>query len=645
MKKNLLKTMAVVLSVCMITAAGATYYVKAENDQNEEKTNVLDFVQKKDYETKLYQDETVYVINNNNGEEEKMIVVDKLKDNEAGTDTVTQKQLNGETPVNIKVTYKLDGNDVSASDLAGKSGHVTISYDYTNNQFETVSINGKDEKIYVPFVAVTGMILKNDTFSNISVLGGRLIDDGSRQAIVGVVFPGLSESLGNSETINDKVNIPESLVIEADVNNFELGTVYTLVTNYEFDEFAIDEDGLEGTVTNAIDTAKDAFSQLVDGSSQLYDGLISAKDGSAALTEGAALAHEGSKQLSDGAAAVNTGAVQIASGLGDAYSGSSQLLEGTSKLYTGLDTLTANNDALTGGAEKVFESLLSSATKGLNDAGVKVPALTVDNYANVLEQAVAELEKTDPETLAKAKVKAAVEANRNAIESQVYAAVQAQTGASTEMMASDKMKQIVAAKTEEQIEQLIAQNMASDEVQVQIAEGKAQIEAGAAQISQVKKSLDDYNTFYQGIKNYTAGVESAKGGAGQLYEGTKSLKEGLEQLNNGAKTLAAGTEQLSSGANDLCEGLGTLESGEKELDEGLAQLRDGAKALNDGLTLINDELVLKLEDLVSGDLTELKDRLKALKQVSADYKCIDTLGAAEDGAVKFIYKNEAIKAE
>ncbi len=645
MKKTVYKVLAVVLSVCLITGAGATYYAKA--DKNEEEgtsSGISDYISKKDYEARLYQDETVYVINNNDGDTQKVIVVDKLRDNENGTDEVTKKQLNAETPVDIKVTYALDGTEMSAADIAGKSGHVTITYEYTNRQFENIEINGSEEKIYVPFVAVTGMLLNDKVFSNITVEGGRVIDDGSRKAVVGVVFPGLLESLGNSEAVTDKVKIPGKLTVEADAVNFELGTVYTLVTNYNFDEFAVDEEGLEGDISDKIRTAVDGFTQLVEGSLSLYEGLGDAKDGSAALVDGSAAAYEGAAALVDGASQISNGAGQLAAGIGSAYDGSKQISDGTAALAAGLDTLSGNSAALVGGAKQVFNGLLANAYKGLTDAGIKVPELTIENYSKVLDGVVEELKKTDPTALAKAKVTAAVEANRSTVEAQVAAVVQAQTGATAEMMQSEQMKAVVAQKTEEQIAALIAQNMESADVKAQIAQGQAQIDAGAAQINGVKKSLDDYNTFYQGVKSYTAGVDSADKGVGQLKDGSKSLYAGLGQLKDGANSLQAGSTQLSEGATELKEGLAVLVDGQKALDNGLLQLRDGSKSLNAGLNLINNELVVKIEDILNGDLTSLTDRLKALKQVSLDYKCIDSLNTAEDGAVKFIYKNEAVKA-
>ncbi len=573
MKKNLARVIAVILSAALIAGTEATYYVRADkNDLDNEASKVLSYVHKNDHEAATWRDETVYVINDSNGENEKKIVVDKVKNNEDGTESVSKKQSDAEMPVDVRVTYELDGKEVKAEELAGRTGHVKIIYDYENKRFETVKIGGKDEKVYVPFIAVTGMLLDGDKFSNITVDGGKLIEEGARKAVVGAAFPGLNESLGNVKQFADTVSVPEKLVVEADVKDFELESVYTLVTNYSFDEFNVDENGLENSISDAMKSASDAFGRLVDGSAKIYEGLVSAKDGSEALTEGSKVALAGAKKLSDGAAALDAGAQQLAGGMKEAHAGSKQLSDGAAQLAAGLDALANNSAAINGGAEQVFEGLLANASKGLTDAGIQVPALTPDNYGEVLDGIVSQLTAAPAEGAA-----------------------------------------------------------------------KAQMEAAAAMIANVKKSLDDYNTFYQGIKAYTAGVDAADRGAADLSSGAGNLCNGLGQLGEGAGALAAGTGELSDGATALSEGLGTLAAGEEKLDDGLAELRDGAGALNEGLNRVNDELIVKLEKLADTDLVGITDRLKALKQVSADYKGLDMPGEVEDGKVKFIYKNEAVR--
>ena len=145
--------------------------------------------------------ETVYIIANTDGSAKKVIVsqqYDKDDPNaaqEAQSSLTDAQNVKGDScwqgttdkalPVTTAITYTLDGKVVSAEALAGKSGHVTIRFDYTNTQYETKTINGKSQKIYVPFAALTGLLLDSDSFSNVSVTNGKLVDDGDRTVVAG----------------------------------------------------------------------------------------------------------------------------------------------------------------------------------------------------------------------------------------------------------------------------------------------------------------------------------------------------------------------------------------------------------------------------------------------------------------------------
>lgn len=67
--------------------------------------------------------------------------------------------------------------------------------DYTNKEKKTVSVDGKQEEVYTPFVMMTGMILPNETFSNVTIDNGKVISDGSKNIVVGFGMPGMKESL------------------------------------------------------------------------------------------------------------------------------------------------------------------------------------------------------------------------------------------------------------------------------------------------------------------------------------------------------------------------------------------------------------------------------------------------------------------
>ncbi len=177
----------------------------------------------------------------------------------------TQKAL----PVDVSISYQLDGKPISAEDLAGKSGRVTIRFSYQNNQKETIEIDGKKETVYVPFVMLTGAVLDNDVFSNVQISNGKLLSDGDRSVVMGFAMPGLQESLNLDKR---KLEIPDYVELTADVKDFRLDTTLTVASNDIFNHLDL-EDLDAQNLTSAISQLNDAALELVDGSSQLYDGL------------------------------------------------------------------------------------------------------------------------------------------------------------------------------------------------------------------------------------------------------------------------------------------------------------------------------------------------------------------------------------
>ncbi|MGI6264992.1 MAG: hypothetical protein ACOYJY_05965, partial [Acutalibacteraceae bacterium] len=280
-----------------------------------------------------------------------------------GNDIYYQGEIDKELPVDLRVSYTLNGQPVTPDGLKGKSGKVSIRFDYDNKQYETVSLGGKQEKIYVPFAMLTGMLLDNDTFRNVEVSAGKLINDGSRTAVVGIAFPGLQEDLAIDE---ERLAIPDHVVITADVKNFSMGMTVTVATNEIFN--AVDPDRLDSfdELHDSLDQLTGAMRQLLDGSSKLYDGLSALLDKSGELVAGI-------DQLA-------AGALQLKNGAGELDTGAGQLQTGAAQLADGLHTLAANNDTLNGGAKQVFDTLLTTAQTQLAQAGLTVPAMTVDNY-------------------------------------------------------------------------------------------------------------------------------------------------------------------------------------------------------------------------------------------------------------------------
>lgn len=633
-------------------------------------------------------EETVYVLANADGSVQKVIVSDWLK-NPGGAGTITdatelrdvenvkgdetysmnpknmrvwdakgndiyyQGTIQKDLPVDVSISYRLDGKSISPEELAGKSGKVTIRFTYKNNQKETVEIDGKKETIYVPFVMLTGAVLDNDVFSNVQVSNGKLLSDGDRSVVMGFAIPGLQESLNLDK---EKLEIPDYVELTADVKNFKLDTTLTIAANDIFNQLDLEELDTD-SLSSAIDQISGAASQLVDGSSQLYDGLSTLLEKSGNLISGVG-------QLASGAGTLNSGAA-------DLFSGASSLSSGASKLNAGLKDLDSNSQALRDGAKTVFETLLSAAQTQLEAAGLSVPALTIDNYASVLDHVLASLDETAVYNLAYntalQQVTQAVNAQEGAIRPQVEASVRGQVlegvlAAAGKAMTAEEyqqacaaglidveaQKQIDAAVTgkmnsqeiletvnglvSQKIQELIGQNMESAQVQAQIQAAVENARNGQSSIAVLKKQLESYDEFYSGLQDYTGGV-------GQAYAGSKDLASGADQLKGGA-------EELKGGAQQLYDGITALQDGSSALADGVSQLKDGGMQLSEGMKQFNEEGVQKITEAFQGDLSQLSARLKALRDVSQSYRNFSGIADGMPGSVKFIYKTASIeKAE
>lgn len=627
---------------------------------------------------KAEKDETVYVLAASDGTVKKVIVSDWLKNsagdknladisaltnienvkgNEAytsdgknslvwtsdGNDIYYRGTTENELPVEISISYMLNGNAITPEALAGKSGKVTIRFDYTNNAFEMKEIGGRQEKIFVPFAMLTGMILDNEVFRNVEVTNGRLINDGSRTVVAGIALPGLQESLGIDKDI---LEIPEYIEVTADVTNFTMGMTATVATNEVFNNINTDKLDSENDLSSSLTELTDAMMQLKDGSSDLYDGLCTLLEKSDKLVKGINQLEDGSKALADGTKSVDSGA--------------SELQSGAAQLSSGLQKLVQNNEALNGGAKQVFDTLLDTANTQIQASGLSVPALTIDNYSDVLNKTIMSLDESSIYNQALAQVTEKVNAQRDYIRSQVESAVRQQVtaqvsaavtqqmkdkGLTDEMLRSEEMQKQISALTEKnvneqmgsdavkstidnqtelQVQKAISDNMASEEVQGRLAAASA----GAQSLISLKSQLDSYNSFYLGLLSYTSGVTEASGGA--------------QALKNGADSLKSGTSQLAAGSDQLYSGIRTLQDSTPALIDGITKLRDGSLLLSDGLKEFDEQGISKLVNAVDGDLAGLTERIEAVKSVSLNYKAFSGISENMDGQVKFFFRTDSI---
>lgn len=711
MKKTTLKILSLYLCAAILAACfGTAAFAENQSGVKEELKNAVADLAKSDDKNdgSTEKDETVYVIAGADGSVQKVIVSDwiknvpttgKLKDlseltdienlkgdegytldgdnvkvwDAQGKDIYYQGNIKKDIPVTMNIRYTLDGKAIDPKELAGKSGKVTMRFEYKNNLFEEVTVDGKKEKIYVPFAMLTGMILDNDVFSNVRVSNGKMINDGSRTAVIGIALPGLAESLGIDSAA---VDLPNYVEISANVKNFELASTMTVASNEIFNK--LDPDSLESidSVTGSLGKLTDAMNEMLNGSGKLYEGLCTLSEKSGQLINGIDKLAKGAKDLKSGADAL--------------YNGAGELKSGSAALAGGLNKLDKNSAALNAGAKKVFNTLLKEANTQLKAAGVSADKLTIQNYSKVLKGIIDSLDKDKVYDKAYAvaldKVSKAVNAQKDKIESEVTKAVRAgvekqvsdsvnqsiraqvlaQAGLTEETyaqapeevkaqvdatvsamiksseveakkealveenMKSAKISEKIKAETENQINALIKKNMNSKEVQDQINAALKKAQSGAASISELKSQLDSYNEFYTGLLAYTGGVSTAANGA-------NSLKNGTVELYTGAG-------KLSEGADALYNGIGELKDGSSALVDGVNQLRDGAQKLSGGIEEFNRKGIQKLVQAVDGNVGKLTSRLRAISEVSNRYNTFSGLIEGMNGRVRFVYRTESVKA-
>ena len=489
-------------------------------------------------------------------------------------------------PIDVKVTYALDGQEAALEDIIGKSGHLTVTVNLKNNETGTVNVNGKDRTIVTPLITAVGVILGEDA-SNVTAEHG-MIESAAKSSVAAfVTLPGVKDSL--SGLLPDEVNsiedyLQDTVTVEADVEDFTCPQVMVacatstaaLGTDNVFDLSSIND------LTDGINQLNDAMSQLMDGASQLVDGTSQLAGGVLALL--------------DGANTLNNGAAALDDGLG--------------QLTNGLDTLSANNAALNAGAQQVADGVLASANKTLKEGGLIDEDMTWSNYEAVIDNILTMNDKT----LAagrKKMVRTIWEQAPSFKDSQLDLALHlSATKTNHDLEAALKLMQNFDASmltgALEMVTNADAKNTAKAELKYQVENSQ-----DMADVRALKTSLSQIQFFVSSVNQYTAGVQTAADGA-------HSAKDGSAQLAAGTKTLYDGVNTLNTGAG---------------------QLNDGAGQLNDGLNQFNEEGISKLTGALDQDqLHGLKTVLDEMTDRLNDYTSF--AGAPDDAesSVKFVYK-------
>lgn len=361
-----------------------TVYVNADAAGNTDEITVSNWLKNSgDVSGKLTDKSTLNDIKNVKGDEKYTADGDKITWNTDGKDIYYQGTTDKELPVSVKLTYYLDGKEIQPNKLKGKSGHLKIKVNYENKSKKNVEVNGKIENMYTAFVMMTGMILPNDNFTNVTIDNGKVISDGNRSIVVGFGMPGLKESL-NLDDIKDAddLTIPESLEVEADVTDFEMSSTFTVGLSDLTKDLDLDNITDMDSLQDALDELDDAALELVSGSNTLSDGTKTLADGVDSYTEGADTLNEAIQKYLSKDGELSGSVTEYVNGVNKIVNGVNEYAKGTNSLADGVTSYVNGEKKLAKGAKQL--TTLSDGLTKIQGAIDKMKAST-DNKGEAKE--------------------------------------------------------------------------------------------------------------------------------------------------------------------------------------------------------------------------------------------------------------------
>ena len=665
-------------------------YVKADASGNVKKTTVSEWLKNPEKGT-ISDTSELKDIKNVKGDETFETGSNNVSWKSEGNDIYYQGTIDKELPVDVKVSYKLDGKSISPKDLKGKSGKVEIQFSYDNKSKQTVNVNGEDVEMYTPFTMVSAMMLSSDEYSNVSVENGKLISDGDKNIVVGVAFPGLANDL-NLKDLDMDIDIPETVTITADVKDATVGTSITMASAELMNEFGLDDIDSFDDLQDSIDDLEDATNQLVDGSKEAADGSKELADGAGTLNDGAGTLASGAGTLADGVNTLNEKSGTLVSGVNTLASGVGTYTAGVASIAKNSQLISDNMQSLQGGVNKLEEQIAAQATQGLGEIKTNInnAKTGVDQINSAITTSLGE--------------------GKPGVQGILSNASQALTGADVTIDQNDVNVTVnsVSLKNSESVNKIIEDSALSDDeknalknainsaitkdnmnieykvelnengnsklnsAQQKIATANGLVTTANGALSQLSDSMNTisgglsalagengigqleaafakngsvdqgFAQLGQGVSELAAGTQALADGAAELDKNSAPLMAGVTSLKDGGSQLASGVSQLASGANQVADGAGILAGGTQTLLDGANTLADGNQTLADGMQEYKEEAIDKLTDLFNGDISGVTDRIDAMTNLAKEYKSFAGISDGVSGTTKFIIETEGI---
>lgn len=598
-----------------------TVYAVLDAEGNKEKVVVNEWLTNKNGAKEISDTSDLKDIKNTSGNQKFTKDGDKVTWKADGSDIHYQGTTGKQLPVDVAVSYYLNGEQVSAKDIAGKSGDVEIHFDYNVNRSELAD----GSSVTKPYTMASAVMLDNSHFTNVTVDNGKVVNDGNTSMCIGIAFPGLAGNLGLGAT---GVSIPDSVVIKAHTDKFQIDGTYTAAMSGVMSDI---DTSATGNVESKVSQLESGLDQLVSASDKLMSGT---------------------DQLKAGIDQLNAGAGTLNSKTGDLTSGAKQVADGAGQVNAGVSELNNKTDALAGGAKQVYE--------GTTQLDKKVQAAVDQINAQLQGAIVGDVQKKEKgeaaynaaASLADSEGKKTAVANgadqlNQGVNTAIYTAAET---ALCKAKGYDNITVVPDGPIKNEIKATaatIAQGVEDNSgINAQVT-GALQKTAGTAAQATALAAVDEANKATLDMQNSLASsIKELKltEGTAQLSAGAKKVSDGTQQAKGGISQLAAGTNQLNAGAQKLNTGVGQYGAGVSQLYSGTIKLTAGAATLDSGMAQFNKEGIHKMADTLNGSqLLTIGKRIKAAADADRIEYLIGGKSADMSGESKIIYKTAEVK--
>ena len=591
-------------------------------------------------------------IENTNGDETFKKKGNQIVWDSNGNNIYYKGESDKQLPVECKITYELNGEEISAEELKGKSGNVKIKINYTNNEKHIVSINGKQVTMYTPFIIVAGTKIDNAKNKNIQITNGKIVDNGESTLAVGIAMPGMQENIGISKS---KIDIPEEIEISMETEDFEMGNIIAVVAVKGIDEDLTSD---LNSMYSQINELANASNEILAGANQLKEGTSELVSGVDQLKDGTGAAYAGSKQIKD---EVEESTKNLKNDNTPAID--SKTLEAIKAQAMQSATLSDEQKAGIAAQAKAGATLSDEQKAGIAAQAKAGATLSDEQKAGIAAQAKAAAKLTDAQKAEiaaqakltdeqKAKITAKAKAGAEFTETQRTAIIEQAQKNYTETLTEAEKKLIltvaqntayqtatttalaVAESTAEATALKVAQTVAEStaeatalKVAQSVAESTAEATAQTvAQSTATQTAETTALTVAQSTATQTAGATATQT-ATQV--GNQAKQKFTNQVVSQMSTLGTALDELTNGLANIDNGVSALSVGTNKLDSGALQLANGVKTFN-------EQGISKINNLVNGDLRNIASRVEKMNELANEYNNYAGIQNGMAGEVKFI---------